>query len=630
MKKKALGLLGIAIAALALGGCASEGETPTTNTSTSKRAQTYTVGFEVDGERIATLRVKEGELITDTIPTPSKEGYRFLGWYLDDTLVDFSTYVVNGDVIFTAKFEEVQDEDALNVDDVKEEGKAYYLVLGWWETTGTNDDGSKKYTSYLTRDRVRLFYGNLINYLKASGATDENIAAISFRNYSTDTVSEMGEKVNADADVDLLIGVGNNINSTAGVALYNSSNDYKFQTPMSVDASGNSVSRYVACLSTATDLGLSTYDWLKNTDAGIASFVRELSEAEIEASLVPVTISLTVTVHGDTDETTLLDDKDDVVTMPAITIPDGKVFKGFALTEDGEVALDVAKNATLKYDDLKDLVAEGSSTLDLYPVFEDAPVVEEDLVVYVQVNGSNLTLPEAKLLEARFKATLTDENVKFNIVEGNANTFKAAVGNDADVVIGGNNPVNTFGTDETGPLADTGAKHFANTRKVIIRDTVASTHKTLAKALYDFLLEEAPAYELHTTFWHKNNEWVTEAERTAITEGITSNVETYLAIGEEETLADKYNVSTTFYTATNTKVADLCTETKALRDGKGTDLIVGCGGNVDNDGNMVIVEKKALGTPFVAASSRYVALVNDNPLAANAYNTYFVVAEAGE
>lgn len=627
MKKKPLGLLGIALVALTLGACSTGGESPEgEKTSASKVAQTFTVAFDVEGVRFKTLRVKDGETITETIPNPSKEGYRFIGWYEGDTLVDLSTYVVHGNVTFTAKFEEIQDEDVLSVDDVKEEGKSYYLVLGWWETTGLNDDGSKKYTSYLTKDRVRLFYGNLINYLKATGASDENIANISFRNYSTDSVAEMGEKVNADADVDLLIGVGNNINSTAGVALYNSSNDYKFQTPMSVDASGNSVSRYVACLSTATDLGLSTYDWLKNTDAGIASFVRELSEAEIEASLVPVTISLTVTVHGDTDETTLLDDKDDVVTMPTITIPEGKIFKGFALSEDGEVALEVAKNATLKYDDLKDLVAEGSSTLDLYPVFEDAPVVEEDLVVYVQVNGSNLTLPEAKLLEARFKATLTDENVKFNIIDAKADAFKAAVGNDADVVIGGGNPVNTFGTDETGPIADTGAKHFANTRKVIIRDTVASTHKTLAKALYDFLIDEAPSYELHTTFWHKNNEWVTEAERTAITAGIVDNVETYLSVGEEETLADKYNVSTTFYTATNTKVADLCTETKALRDGKGTDLIVGCGGNVDNDGNMVIVEKKALGTPFVAASSRYVALVNDNPLAVNAYNTYFVTA----
>ena len=36
--------------------------------------------------------------------------------------------------------------------------------------------------------------------------------------------------------------------------------------------------------------------------------------------------------------------------------------------------------------------------LDLYPVFIANPVVEEDLVVYIQVNGSYLTEQEAKLV----------------------------------------------------------------------------------------------------------------------------------------------------------------------------------------------------------------------------------------
>ena len=87
----------------------------------------------------------------------------------------------------------------------------------------------------------------------------------------------------------------------------------------------------------------------------------------------------------------------------------------------------------------------------------------------------------------------------------------------------------------------------------------------------------------------------------------------------------------TTYVATGTKVADLGTETRALRDGKGTDLVIGCGGNIDategTTAGMTIVEKKALGAPFVAASARYVALVHDIPLARDVYENYFVAEE---
>ena len=83
-----------------------------------------------------------------------------------------------------------------------------------------------------------------------------------------------------------------------------------------------------------------------------------LTAEEIAQSLIPVDLDFTVVVHGDTNVTTVLHTKDDKVTMPEITVPDDKLFKGFALTSGGEVALDVAKDATLKYDNLKDLVAE--------------------------------------------------------------------------------------------------------------------------------------------------------------------------------------------------------------------------------------------------------------------------------
>lgn len=639
MRKKFLGLLTLLLATSLVACGADRGDNsksqPAGDSGTSQvtPAKRYTVKFMNGDERVATESVKEGETLTAAqIPTvPAPEGYLFEGWALTagGEIVDLTTYVINEEVTFYAVFKEAQDT-GLSVDDVKETGKTYYLVLGWWECTDVNEDGSPKITSHLTKTTVRLFYQNVINYLKASGASDENIANIQFRNYSTKTVAEMGALVNEDKDVDLLIGVGNNINSTAGVALYSSSNDYKFQTPM-----GDGTARYVACTSYATELGVSTYSWLKNTDAGIASFVRELTAAEIAASLVPVDLDFTVVVHADEAKTTVLHNKDDIVDMGTITIPEGKIFKGFATSADGEVVLEIAKDATLKYDDVKDLATEGTKKVDLYPVFEDAPVVAEDLVVYVQVNGSNLTLPEAKLLEARFNSTLTTEKVKFNIIDGNASAFSGAIGDDSDVIIGGNNPVNNLGKHADGPTANAGAKHFANTsRKVIISDKCTASHLELAKKLYNFVIADAIEFEFHYTYWHKNNDWVTEAERTAISAGILAHLNTYYAIADGSSLLDTYNVKLTEYVATGTTVGPLGEETMALREGKGTDLVIGCGGNIDSDSGakMTIVEKKAIPTSIVA-KGRQVALIHENPLAREIYDNYFVEAtpvEPGE
>ena len=637
MRKKFLGLLTLLLATT-LVACGSKGgedskSQPAGDSGTSQvtPAKRYTVKFMNGDERVATESVKEGETLTAAqIPTvPAPEGYLFEGWALTvgGEIVDLTTYVINEETTFYAVFKEAQDT-GLSVDDVKEEGKTYYLVLGWWEVNDPDDP--TKVTSHLTKTTVRLFYQNIINYLKASGATDENIANIQFRNYATATVAQMGEKINADGDVDIVIGVGNNINSTAGCTLYNSSNDYKFQTPM-----GDGTARYVACLSNATELGVSTYTWLKNTDAGIASFVRELTAAEITESLKPVDLAFTVKVHGDEVKETVLHTKDDVVEMPTITIPDGKNFKGFATSADGEVVLNKAIDATLKYDDLKDLVAEGVKTVDLYPVFEDKPVVLDDLVVYIQT-GSKLSEAEAKLLEARFKETLTDKQVRFETNNGDSTAFTTFIEGrgDADVLIGGNTPLKnyTMKDKDNYPIENSGAKHFEDgSRKVIIPATVADGHYELAKALYNFVKTDATEYEFHYSFWSNANKWTTEAERETMIAAILANVNTYLGIGDGETLADKYNVKVTSYLAEGTKVADLGTETKALRDGKGTDLVIGCGNNIDategTTAGMTTVAKKAIGAPFVAATGRYVALIHENPLARNVFDTYFVTAE---
>ena len=601
MKKKLLRFVAASLLALTLGACGAQGGSQGGGGEGGggETITYYNIAFNVDGTRYATARVKEGEKITQTITNPvAPDGYRFVGWFEGDTQIDLATYVVSHNATFDAKFEEIPDEDVLPVNDKKEAGHTYYLAFGRWETTGTNDDGTPKHTSYLTPTDVRVIYKNIRSYLTLTGTTATELENIQFRDYSSIDVATMGAAINADDDVDIMFGVGNNINSTAGVALYDSSNDYKFQAPMG----STSTARYVAATSKATEKGVELYTWLKTTDAGKKALLEELTEAEITASLQPAALNITVTIHGDTDVVTTITAATDKLTLPTITVPSGQHFVGYALTATGEVVLQKELNAEISYEDIKNLLADGATTLDLYPIFENNPVVTEDLVVYIQVQGNYLKTYEARLLEARFNETLTTEKVKFNIIEGNADAFKEALGADADVLIGGNNPLNTYTAHTQGALANTGAKHFASTnRKVLIKDTVNADHLTLAKKLYDFVVADAVELEVHAAFWPKaDHSWVTADEITALTAGLENNLKTYLGITGDETLLDKYNVKlTTVEITTDTasgkdKVADLGAETRALRNGKGTDIIIGCGNNVDSasGAGMTIVDKK--------------------------------------
>lgn len=54
------------------------------------------------GEEIADIEILEGGLLSD-VPTPSKEGYKFVGWYYYNKVVDFSE-PINSDMILVAKW----------------------------------------------------------------------------------------------------------------------------------------------------------------------------------------------------------------------------------------------------------------------------------------------------------------------------------------------------------------------------------------------------------------------------------------------------------------------------------------------------------------------------------------------
>lgn len=66
----------------------------------------YTVTFSYDEEEVD-VKVFDGNAVSP-ISNPKKEGYKFLGWYLDDEVYDFSEPVIK-DITLIAKFEKIEE-----------------------------------------------------------------------------------------------------------------------------------------------------------------------------------------------------------------------------------------------------------------------------------------------------------------------------------------------------------------------------------------------------------------------------------------------------------------------------------------------------------------------------------------
>lgn len=619
----------------------SSANPPVSSSSSTQVVEKHTVQFYVEDELYKTLKIAENTAIgSETVANPVKEGHSFVAWQDENkNVIDLDTYLVTDALKLYATFKEVVTDATLVVDGVKEAGVDYYLVVGWWETTAVDADGNPKQTSYLTKDTVRLFYANLILYLEAYGATKDQISAVQFRDYSSATVAEMGAAVNADADVDLLIGVGNNINSTAEVSLFEG-NDGKTTALMGTKPA----SRYVALPNheEMNKLAISIFDWIK-TEVGQTAFTKELEKSAI--TVVPErtnNINLVTTIHGLSGDpvVTTLTSKTDEIKVPAIEVPAGHKFLGYALTS-GATAADITIGAgvALTYAAIEALL-NGASTITLYPVIvEEVIDTTYDLVVYVHVvSSSKISEAEFNLFKDRFAATLTEEkNINYVLyTEGKADPFKAkieedlAAGETIDVVVGGNNPLSKLvALDTEHGVATCGAGHFADdSRKVVILNSCASTHVELAKQFYAFMTAEAPVMDLSVAYWHNEHKWVKEEEITAIDAAIKAYVNTYLA---SEDAFTTYKLTYTPYVCTNTKVADLSTETKALNDGKGVGLIIGSGKNATSEGNMGsdIIEHKVVSTSIIAAE-RYVAICKENSIYRAIYANYFAEAQAAE
>ena len=257
MKKRKLPIIATSLMSLLfLGSCAET--LPPENEQ--NYAHYYLVSFYVDNDLYRTARVKEGETIGEIIEAPTKDDYNFVGWQTSDGVAfDLATSTVNSSVSLYANFELIskpstgEDESTLNVTDTKDPTKDYYLVIGWYGKSGT---------SGIDKATMQHFYANVRVYLRANGASEDDLANISVREYGTDLkVAETGELVNADGDVDLFFGMTDNIEDKGNIQCIEVSDMYTI----------NSADSRVTGLLTNNQIAKQLFDFL-STDLGKQMF----------------------------------------------------------------------------------------------------------------------------------------------------------------------------------------------------------------------------------------------------------------------------------------------------------------------------------------------------------------------
>ena len=236
---------------------------PSNEQSSSIVVNSYLVSFYVDGVLYRTAQVKEGETVTNIIDNPTKEGYDFSGWKLEDnTEFNLETTLVTSNLTVNATFtkkvvvEPGKDEITLNVEDTKDPTKEYSIVIGWYGKTAT---------SGLNVDVMKVFANNLVKYLKAKGVSDEEIKKVSIRRYGDENtaVAPMGELINADGDCDLLLGVGKNITSTGLVEVVEKQEGIVM----------GGISRYIARVTDTKQIVKDLYDFIISANEANSMFL---------------------------------------------------------------------------------------------------------------------------------------------------------------------------------------------------------------------------------------------------------------------------------------------------------------------------------------------------------------------
>lgn len=208
-----------------------------------------------------TVNIFNNAILPECPEGHTPDGYQFMGWTLDPT---FGTagYVYDKESEYTYKpggiirYDDVKefiDGSTVNlnaifidIDDLPEP----YLVMGWYAKTAT---------SGLTSAIMENLETAMVSYLEKEGVSQDELDTITIRPYSG-SVADMGTSINADGDVDILVGVGNNINSTGGVSIIEKLGGFTM---------GGKDKRYIARL-TDKEGAVKVYNWLQTDEAKAA------------------------------------------------------------------------------------------------------------------------------------------------------------------------------------------------------------------------------------------------------------------------------------------------------------------------------------------------------------------------
>lgn len=250
---KTLAVLAFASSVFALGSC-----------SLVASFETFVdVDVVANGNVIATGKISQfNNLILPN--APEKEGYKFYCWYAGDPSAfdpkkaeDDPRAYKEGGLIRLDNVGAYVTSGKLTVNGIyltPEEIPHPFLVVGWYDKTTTSG------LDQSDLDRWSPFAQAFVKqWCLAHGQTEEeatkNSLDIDIRGYSNNgNVAALGAAVNKDGDVDILLGVGNNVDSETGANIL--VEEKTSGIPM------NGKSRYIARLTSRPEV-VALYDWLK-------------------------------------------------------------------------------------------------------------------------------------------------------------------------------------------------------------------------------------------------------------------------------------------------------------------------------------------------------------------------------
>lgn len=174
------------------------------------------ITFDVNGEKTT---VSVNNLLSTEANVPSVEipdGYQLLGWA---TTADATEAQVNGTTLTYGAVKDLLTDGAVTLYPVLKQidTSVEYTTLkvSVWTKNG----------SWITEDELAAIQNGFVAYLIDKGY-DVSKLTLNFVVTVTDgnKVAELGAAVNAEGDFDIIIGCGNNVNSTAGVSILEKAN----------------------------------------------------------------------------------------------------------------------------------------------------------------------------------------------------------------------------------------------------------------------------------------------------------------------------------------------------------------------------------------------------------------------